>query len=99
MVFRMSTLMVPAAEQLAQKVWEVGAVRLGELEGRELDPGQVIPEILMIQRTGHVTTAHLPMLGQLLFAKCASIAVDLTFQSAFWITNIWQWPTWLVVKR
>ena len=99
MVLQMLTLMELAAEQLAQKVWEVGALNLRELEGRELGPGQVvILEILMIQDTGHVTTAHLPMSSQLPCAKCASNAVELIFQSGYWMRHIWCWLTWLVEK-
>lgn len=80
MVFQMWTLMVPAAGWLAPKVWEVGAVRLEEVEARELHLGQVVPGILMTWDTGHVSTAHMPMLSQLPFAKCASNAVSLISQ-------------------
>lgn len=79
MVSPMWTLMVPAARQLAQKVWDVGAARLEEVEAKEMHPGQVVPGTLMIQDTGHVNIARLPMSSQLPFAKCASNAVNLIF--------------------
>lgn len=74
MVCQMWIPMVPAAGPQVLKVWEVGVARQEVGGAREHHLDQVAPvETLMIQATGLVNTALLPMLGLPLFARFASI--------------------------
>lgn len=79
MVYQMWIRIVPpVAGQLAQRVWEVRAVRV-EVQGARLHHrDQVVPvEILMIRAIGPVSIAPLLMLRQLLSVRCAITAGNL----------------------
>lgn len=87
-------VMVLTAGQLARKAWEVGASKGRAVEEREPHQDQAVPETQMIQDTGLVSIVHMPMLGLLPRARCASSVVEAVLEVT---TSDWENPHYLLI--